>query len=298
MDEATRSAVSWAQEAWGRPIADATPLTGGWTSTMLRVTAADGERAVLRLMTREPWRTCAADLLRREAFVQRQLERTEVPAPASIAVDPSGARAGIPAHLMTWLPGSVDVVSDDDRLLEGLARLLVAIHRFDPGARRPREYQSWAVPAKRVVPQWAQRPGLWAEAFGLLEQPPPTYAGVFLHRDFHVGNVLRDGGELTGVVDWVETSWGPRGLDVAHCTTYLAMLHGSEVAARFAEVHGGLAGRADDADEQRYWDVMDVVGYLPDPVKVVQPWRDLGRRVTDECARDRLERHLEHVLGR
>jgi aminoglycoside phosphotransferase (APT) family kinase protein len=294
--ETTSAAVAWAGHAWGRAIRDAGPLSGGWTSTMLVLTADDGERVVLRLMTKEPWRTHADGLLRRESDVQRLLAPTRVPVPKTLAVDPDGAQAGIPAHLMSWLPGSVELARDGDGFLTSLARLLVDIHAVDPGSARPRDYQSWAGPAKRVVPAWSRRPEAWKEAFALLEQEPPPYRGTFLHRDFHVGNVLWDGDRVSGVVDWVETSWGPGGLDVAHCTTYLAMLHGPETGRRFAEIHRRLSGEPADSEEQRYWDVMDVVGYLPDPKKVVQPWRDLGRDVTDEHARERLEEHLVTVL--
>ena len=42
---------------------------------------------------------------------------------------------------------------------------------------------------------------------------------------------------------------------------------------------------------------MDVVGYLPDPTKVVQPWRDQGLEITDELARARLEQRLADVLA-
>lgn len=296
MSDATLTALSWAERAWGRVVAEVTPLRGGWTSTMLGLTSTDGGRAVLRLMTREPWRTHAAGLLGREAAIQGLLAATDVPAPRSIALDLGGEQAGEPAHLMSLLPGSVDLARNDEALLTKLARLLVAIHDVDPGTARPRDYQSWAPPAKRVVPEWSRQPELWKRAFSLLEEEPPTYRGTFLHRDFHVGNVLWDEGEASGVVDWVETSWGPRGLDVAHCTTHLAMLHGPGTAGRFAEVYRGLAPGSDDPCDQRYWDVMDVVGYLPDPIKVAQPWRDLGRDIADELARERLEEHLSSVL--
>ena len=294
----TRAALAWAVRVWGRAVREVTPLSGGWTSTMLRLGADDGEHAVLRLMTKEPWRTHAPGLLVRESQVQRQLAATDIPAPATIAVDPQGEEAGTPAHLMSRLPGAVVLGRDDDALLERLARLLASIHAFDPGPARPRDYQSWAPPSKRVVPAWARRPDLWREAFDLLDQPPPSYVGAFLHRDFHVGNVLWEDGEVSGVVDWVETSWGPRALDVAHCTTYLAMLRGQEAAARFAAAYRGLADGHGEDDHARYWQVMDVVGYLPDPTKVVQPWRDLGREITDEQARARLEQHLAAALER
>jgi Phosphotransferase enzyme family len=109
--------------------------------------------------------------------------------------------------------------------------------------------------------------------------------------------VLWRGNQISGVVDWVETSWGPAWLDVAHCRTNLAMLHGPEAAERFATAYEKHAGGVDEPGRE-YWDVMDIVGFLPDPIKVVQPWRDQGRDVSDRTARDRIERHLRRVLAK
>lgn len=267
---------------------------------MLALTADDGERAVLRLLTKQPWRSAAAGLLKRESETQQQLAGTGVPVPKSLAVDLDGATAGTPAHLMTWLPGSLELHRDDDDLVDKLARMLKAIHAHDPGGtRRPRVYQSWALPSKRVVPEWAQCPALWERAFKTLEQPPPPYRGAFLHRDYHLGNILWHEGVITGVVDWVETSWGPVALDAAHSTTYLAMLHGSRTANRFSHAFRDLDNEeTEDARSQAYWQILDIVGYLPDPAKVVQPWRDVGRAISDELARARLEEYLAAVLER
>jgi hypothetical protein len=41
-----------------------------------------------------------------------------------------------------------------------------------------------------------------------------------------------DGPRISGVVDWVETSWGPADLDVAHCSTNLVLLHGVPAGIR------------------------------------------------------------------
>jgi aminoglycoside phosphotransferase (APT) family kinase protein len=286
------TAVAWAARAWGRDVVAAQPLAGGWTSTMLRLTAADGDEAVLRVLTRDPWRRHGRGLLTRESEVQHLLTGTAVPAPASLAVEATGADAGDPAHLMSLLPGALELRRCDDALLGTLAALLADVHAVDPDAR-PREYQSWAPPAKRQVPPWAARPGLWEAAFEVLALPRPPYRGAFLHRDFHLGNVLWQDGAVTGVVDWVETSWGPAELDVAHAATYLAMLHGPDSAAAFVE--RCLPGPLDDA--RRHWHVMDVVGYLPDPVKVAQPWRAQGVDVSDDLARARLEQRLADVLA-
>jgi aminoglycoside phosphotransferase (APT) family kinase protein len=287
--------LQWAAQAWERPVVSAQLLVGGWTSTMLRLEDPEGERAVLRLMTKEPWRTHAEGLIRREVAIQRRLAQSPIPAPATWAADPTGAAAGEPAHLMSWLPGRLELGRDDDALLHALAAMLTTIHRHDPGAGRPRAFQSWAPPARRVVPTWAGDPAVWVQAFALLDRPPPDHEPVFLHRDFHLGNVLWIDGAITGVVDWVETSWGPAGLDVAHCATYAALLHGADAAARFVAAYAAGAGL--DAPAQRYWDVMDVVGYLPDPTKVAAPWRAAGRPVSDDLARARLEDRLAAVLS-
>jgi aminoglycoside phosphotransferase (APT) family kinase protein len=297
--------VAWAAGQWGRRIERVERLRGGWTSTMLRLTATDGEQAVLRLMTREPWRRHASGLLARESAVQTLLSGTTVPAATSLALDVSGQAAGDPAHLMSHLSGRVVLNRCDAGLLDALARLLRGIHAVDPGGEQPRDFESWAPVSKWVVPRWSRRPTLWRSAFERLSGPPPPYRAVFLHRDFHLGNVLwRDGGDggVSGVVDWVETSWGPAELDVAHCATYLAMLHGPEAAERFVAAYG--PGPVDPeatsrvrGGERGYWHVMDVVGYLPDPGKVVQPWRDQGVALSDEAARTRLERRLADVLA-
>ncbi|WP_426245629.1 phosphotransferase family protein [Nocardioides sp. LHG3406-4] len=261
-----------------------TPLLGGWTSTMLRLDDSSGGLSVLRLMTNEPWRTHGAALTTRERQVQQLLAGSPVPAPASLALDPSGEHAGHPAHLMSMLPGNVDIDQVDDGALGRLAALLVDIHATQlPGWAR--DYQTWAWPAKWVVPDWATMPEVWSAAFAVLSKEPPDFEPTFIHRDFHLRNVLWTGVEISGVVDWVETSRGPAWLDVAHCRTNLALRHGTATADRFAAAYVALSGR----EPEPYWDVMDVVGFLPPP----------GGQgfITDPAERVRLEEHLAVQLG-
>ncbi len=279
----TARGVAWAASHLGHPVTRATPLTGGWTSTMLRLDDESGASFVLRLMTNEPWRTHGAGLTTREREVQQLLAGSAVPVPTSFALDAEGDRAGHPAHLMSLLPGRVEEDRIDDASLRRLASLLVDIHATRP-PEPPRDYQSWAWPAKWVVPPWATRPAVWQQAFEVLAQDPPAFEPTFLHRDFHARNVLWQDGEISGVVDWVETSWGPAWLDVAHCRTNLAIRHGSAVADRFAAAYVALCGREPDA----YWDVMDAVGFLPPP--------GVEGLFTDAAELARLEEHLASVL--
>lgn len=120
-----------------------------------------------------------------------------------------------------------------------------------------------------------------------------------MHRDFHLGNVLWQDGQVTGVVDWVETSWGPADLDVAHCQTNLAMLHGTAAANAFRAAYERSGGALDSCPAaQAFWQVTDIVGFLPAPGKVAGPWRDAGRtEVTDAVASARLEQWLSEALA-
>jgi aminoglycoside phosphotransferase (APT) family kinase protein len=278
------AALSWASEVVG-PITAVREVTGGWTSTMLALTTVAGDRAILRLMTREPWRTHGAGLTARESQIQRMLTGGAVPVPRSLALDADGRHCGHPAHLMSLLPGETEVDRVDTDSLDRLADLLAAIHEVEPTID-VRPYQSWAWEAKYVVPSWATDASVWERAFALLRTDPPAHPDCFLHRDFQLRNVLWSDGRISGVVDWVETSIGPAWLDVAHCCTNLALRTGSEPAEAFAAAYVDRTGR----EPQPYFDVMDIVGFLPAPNGV--------GFVNDPGRQARLEGWLGSILRR
>ncbi|MBB5841036.1 phosphotransferase [Kribbella italica] len=284
--------LRWVSEQTGSDVVAVTSLRGGWTSEMRRVRLADGREVVVRSFVTEFFRRHAEGLLEREAGMLRALTDVEgVPAPRLLAVDATAQSGEAPSLVMSLLPGSVDVQADRS---PQLAEQLVAIHRvrIDP---RPREFQVWVSPSTVRVPEATNRPEVWTRAVELIGRELPPYDGVLLHRDFHPGNVLFDGERVTGVVDWVETSWGPADLDVAHCSTALALLHGPEVGARFADLYVAAGGRV--STDLRHWRVLDALGFAPDAEKVAGPWRELGRTdLTPGVLRDRLERYLLQVL--
>jgi aminoglycoside phosphotransferase (APT) family kinase protein len=277
-------ALAWASATIG-PVTRVSELPGGWTSTMLALDAGDGDEFVLRLMTREPWRSHGPALTTRECEVQQMLAGTGVPAPRSQALDADGLACGFPAHLMSLLPGRVDLDRVDEVSLDRLAHVLADIHEISPTIA-VRIYQSWAWEAKYSVPQWATDAALWEDAFKLLRTDVPDFEPCFIHRDFQHRNVLWSDGRISGVVDWVETSMGPAWLDVAHCCTNIAITHGSEIADRFAAAYVARTGR----EPQHYFDVMDIVGFLPPPGK--------EGFITAADERRRLEERLSSVMRR
>ena len=226
----------------GERIVKTEALHGGITAEMRRLTIRarnGGTRSlVLRTFVDPFFVEHAEDLLNREADALTLLTGTDVPTPAPVAVDHTAAHCEYPSLLMTHLPGRT--VLDDEGLearVPLLARQLVAIHALRP-SRRPREYEAWTT-ADTVVPPRGADAVAWAAAIDVIRKPAPSYEGRFLHRDFYPGNVLFDvspdstaGSRITGVVDWVQNSWGPADLDVAHCSTNLALLHQPRAAPR------------------------------------------------------------------
>ncbi|MFF3391367.1 phosphotransferase family protein [Streptomyces sp. NPDC002669] len=306
-----RATCAWVgkQLGPGERIVSARRLRGGWTSWMrrLRVSGPRGDRSlVLRSFVKPFYVRHAPGLLTREADVLRLLEGTGVPAARLVAVDAVGEHCDHPSLLMTLLPGEVRV--DDAGAAERaglLAGQLAAVHRIEVTDRtRPRDYQAWTAPDRVRVPEGTGRPLLWRRAIEAIRREPPAYEACFLHRDFHPGNVLftgqGSGTRIGGVVDWVETSWGPADLDVAHCSTALALLHGVPAGTDFAERYAEAGGRpvASGADHL-YWRLLDALAHAPDAEKVATPWRELGRvDLTPELLTERLENYVECLLDR
>ena len=269
------SAVSPSTRVWvsrhlnaGERIIESETLSGGITAEMRKLTVwtTDGfsRNLVLRAYTDPASLLHAEDSLRRESAALTLLSGSGVPAPQLVAFDPTAAHCEYPSLLMTHLPGST--VLADAGVAERvplLARQLVEIHavKAEP---RPREYQAMTTADSVVVPVRADARA-WAAAQELLRGPVPTYDGRVLHRDFQPGNVLFDVSQnatprITGVVDWAGASWGPTDLDVAHCSTNLALLHGSQWGQRFASACEDAGGVLSESTRSRqYWRVRDAL---------------------------------------
>ncbi|WP_405988598.1 phosphotransferase family protein [Streptomyces sp. NBC_00986] len=292
----------------GERIVGIEELHGGITAEMRRLTI--GTRGggcrdlVLRTFVDPYFVAHAEDLLNREADALALLADTDVPAPAPVAVDPGAAHCEYPSLLMSHLSGRT-VVADEglEARVPLLARQLVAIHALRP-AGRPQEYEAWTT-ADAVVPPHGADAVAWAAATDVIRKPAPRYEGRFLHRDFQPGNVLFDepphdaaGLRISGVVDWVQTSWGPADLDVAHCSTNVALLHGPAWGPRFAEAYeeaGGVLAVA--AGERLYWRSLDALAFASGAEWVARPWREAGRtELTTRAVEERLDAYVVDLL--
>ncbi|MFD3520663.1 phosphotransferase family protein [Streptomyces sp. NPDC058653] len=289
----------------GERIVGSEALHGGITAEMRRLTVAapDGGSRYLVLRTFVDVEH-AEDSLDREAGALTQLAGTGVPAPGLVAVDPTAAHGEYPSLLMTHLAGRT-VLDDEavEKRVPLLARQLVAIHALRP-VERPGRYVTSTTADTVVTPEGADA-AAWAAAVDVIRGPAPPYEGRFLHRDFHPGNVLFDmppsgpaGARITGVVDWAAASWGPADLDVAHCSTNLALLHGPAWGMRFAEAYEEAGGvLAATSGERLYWLVRDGLAFSEEVGPVSRPWREAGRtELTTRVVEERLAAYVTELM--
>ena len=200
------------------------------------------------------------DLAQREAQVLLYVEHMDVPTPRLLGVDPTGDEAGVPALLMTRLPGRVDWWPKDiERWLRRLAELLPKVHGAPlppPGVIRP--YAPYAQ-TSYAPPSWARRPRVWERAVEIACGLTPEGPTVLVQRDFHPGNVLWQRGKVSGVVDWQAASIGPAAVDVGHCRTNLLSFD-RQVVDRFTRLWEQVSGTT----YHPWADVVTVVGFLDD----------------------------------
>jgi aminoglycoside phosphotransferase (APT) family kinase protein len=260
-------ALRWVAAAVGsEPRALAAEALAGGTSSAVHAVRVDTGSSqplelVLRRFVRVDWLAEEPDTAAREAEALELLADVDLPTPRLVAVDPDGSRAGAPAVLMTRLPGSVvwDPANVEE-FLRALAQPLPVIHSVDiaAGIALP-DYRPYPLQMRRP-PAWAARHEVWERAFAVLDGEAPSDERLFVHRDYHPGNVLWEGGRVTGIVDWVNASIGSPWADVGHCRVNLASELGQDAADRFLQLFRAVSGRKDDYHP--YWDISAAIGGL------------------------------------
>jgi aminoglycoside phosphotransferase (APT) family kinase protein len=120
--------------------------------------------------------------------------------------------------------------------------------------------------------------------------------GVLTHYDFWSGNVVWDGGILTGVVDWTGAGIGSRGFDVGWCRLDLYLLHGDRAADTFLDSYEAASGSA--LTSQLLADLWAVARSHDHVETWVPNYSDLGRAdLTAEELRCRHTAWTEHLLA-
>jgi aminoglycoside phosphotransferase (APT) family kinase protein len=269
-------ALAWAGAALGGTVVSATALRGGMSSAvhLLEVDLSGGatKKVVLRRYVRPEVTEEEPDIAEREARILRLTVGVRVPTPVFVDVDPDGSKAGVPALLMSYVPGRVEWwPTEVEPWLVRLAELLPEIHATpltsDEGTPALSVFSPYCQ-SNYVPPDWARWPDVWERAFEIFHGPVPELERTFIHRDFHPGNVLWRRGSVTGVVDWQSACVGPPSIDVGHCRTNL-FRYGLEAADRFTALWERITARSYDP----WTEVVSIVGVLDDELRRHRPDR-------------------------
>jgi aminoglycoside phosphotransferase (APT) family kinase protein len=169
----------------------------------------------------------------RQAPLLRALHAQGLPVPDVPWAGEDEAWFGTPFVMMEWLPGMPFFVWQPDArfdrspqavapLWEQCVDALVQLHRFDwqrhlPDWARPIALQDEVTRWDRILgkapePAWLRAGQDLRER--LLEHLPPSPPPALLHGDCQPGNMLYEGGRLTGMIDWELASIGSPLLDV------------------------------------------------------------------------------------
>jgi Ser/Thr protein kinase RdoA (MazF antagonist) len=212
-------------------------------------------RLVLKLYRPDP---TEADCAGREARILELLAPAGLPVPHVVAMDREGTDSEWPALLMTRMPGRRRFRPREvGPWLDGLARLMARIHALQLPSESLPAYELWGAQDPLPMPSWWSRPEVWARAVEVFRGPAPEERPIFIHRDFHPGNVLWKGRRPSAIVDWLHGCRGPAAVDVAHCRLNLWRDNGPEVANAWTALVGGSL--------HPYWDVADALSWIPDP---------------------------------
>jgi aminoglycoside phosphotransferase (APT) family kinase protein len=260
-------AVAWVERIVGTPVEVEGHLLGG-TSSALHVLSSRATPPLDRLVLRRyvlDWVLEEPEIPGNEALALQLVGDAAigVPSPRLVASDPEGRDLGVPLTLMTALSGTpVWQPADRTGFLRALAELVVRIHAV-PVADELTDWAPYA-PDSRTPPAWSRHPDAWLTAYELWDGPTPPSEQVFLHRDFHPGNILWTGTEISGVVDWTSSCAGPPEEDIGHCRANLAIRRGQDWADEFLALWQDLTGKR---DYHPYWDLTNVVSFDHDQVE-------------------------------
>jgi aminoglycoside phosphotransferase (APT) family kinase protein len=231
---------SWLAETGFPEATGLTPMQPGLGSTGLWsfTPSAGAPRLVIRIFGE------GADHVAEREFLAMTAARGGVPVPEIVC---RGTIAGRPLLVATFLPGvqaSEALMAGPDRAFDfgvAMGLTLGRLHAVVAPDGLDRPDRSWlALGGPALEPLRAR----------LVAVSPPDR---LLHLDYHLLNVLVDGGEVTGVIDWENTRTGPPWMDLGRSRALLraAMIgYARDPAEReaLAQVERGLvAGHATEA---------------------------------------------------
>ena len=291
VDEPPPDLLAWAEASAGRRVVGVQQMTGGIDAHTFRLALDNGDDVVLRVT--EPDHHEDVDYL---AQVLDRLAPTPIPAPLRLAHASAVGAGDVPVMLQTLLVGDPSIpVDPDDAWLDAL--VLTIVRMQDVGL------EPWMQDRARL--RWEQldtrdgrgyEPGdelLLSRLKDVRHDVPLT--PVFGHDDFWVGNTLRDGHRVVGIVDWGHAGVVSAARDVTYCAVDASLCYGLEVGDRLIDLFCQRVYV--DPGEIMAWTARSVLASRWFP-EWLAGWNGLGAQVGHEQAATRRADLLDRTLAR
>lgn len=290
--------IQWVKENIGSNdiITNTYKLKGSTSSTLHRMKMGQMCDLVIRQFDNKEWNDEEPDLAKHEAASLAKATGAKVPTPKLIAFDETGKECGVPAVLMSFLEGDVELLPNNKSTwLHSLAEALIQVHQVN-AADFPYIYCHYQKKALLKEPDWSSVPEKWKKAITYIQTPAPAYTPHFIHRDYHPANVLWKEEKVVGVVDWVNACVGPAGIDIGHCRVNLAMLHDVRTADAFLEGYRTLNNHF---TYDPYWDIVSLLDMSVGEPEVYPGWRAFGvTGLTNRMMAERLDKYVASLVER
>ena len=291
MFPAPKDVLAWVEAELACSVVAADRMAGGIDANTFRLELADGSHAVLRVTVPEHHEDI--DYL---AQVLDLLDGTPVPAPRRLAHSSSVGALGSPVMVQSLLSGdpTIPVEPDEAWLIEIVTTVLrlqaipLAEWMHDRVSVRWRDLDVLAegelTAGDRLLLRRLRERG-----------PAAPVTPVFGHDDYWVGNTLRDGQRIVGIVDWGHAGVVSAARDATYCAVDTSLCYGLEAGDRIIDTF--TEQRQLDAEEMLVWSARSVLAsrFFPE---WLAGWNGLGAPVTHAQAARRRTELLERTLAR
>jgi len=287
----------WVEGELGTSVVGFAPLPQASTSGPWRLDLAGWRTVVLGVAADDPWER---DRLATEVAALEVAAAQNLAAPRALAVDLSGADAGQPALVQTWLRGSSAVPATvEPARARALGHVAAAIHAvaLTPTATLPVRRSSLAsVPFETL-----EVPTACADLFDEVRStvdalPAPTPPSTLVHGDLWQGNTLWHGRAHTGTLDWDHAGVGHPLVDLGSLRWDLAVLAGGghdDVVAGWSEASSTTL----DPEDVARGDLVAVLASVPDLALWLPNFHAQGRPdLTLDLVPARRDAFARHVL--
>jgi aminoglycoside phosphotransferase (APT) family kinase protein len=269
-------------------------LAGGLSARMVALEWIDGSGAARSVVLRRIGsRADASDgLSAAQHFALLQhLSRSELPVPEPLLLDDTRTLLPEPFLLLGYVPGRPLLApADSAGFTRTLARQLARIHTCDPAAVSGLLPRADARATQLLAASAADAPGVQ-----LLRRSWPLQArnpARLLHGDFWPGNVLWQGVQLCGVIDWADASFGDPLLDLSIARLELCWLLGEPAMQQFTQAY--CAALPCDLSQLPFWDLLAALRPGSKLSVWAEAWPDCAR---PDVTLDSMQRALDEFIA-